>query len=101
MMKMTYEWDVPRAKFEYIKSGYLTFMVFENVNGKFCFQKGDILKLFKSTECYSTFGNYITDRGNKCSFKDDAEQMEVHIDYVDYSIPGYVVVGINAVFLED
>ena len=99
MMKMTYEWDVPRAKFEYIKSGYLTFMVFEN--GKFCFQKGDILKLFKSTECYSTFGNYITDKGVKCSFKDDAEQMEVRIDYVDYSIPGYVVVGINAVFLED
>lgn len=98
-MFKTYEWDVPEGKFEYIKSGDLTFIIFEN--GKFCFQKGDILKLFKSTECYSTFGNYINVRGNKCSFKENADQMEVRIDYVDYNIPGYAVVGIKRMSLEE
>ena len=99
MYKQEFEFDIPKHKFDSIKSGYLTFLIFENEN--YCIQKMDILKLFKVQEKYEYSKNYLDKNDYKYSSKEDAEQIKVKVEYVDYSINGYVVVGINAAFLEE
>lgn len=91
MMEQKFDIDIPEHIFESIKSGNLKFISLKMEN--YCFQKGDIVKLFKRTTDYNFYNGYIDKNGYRNS-KDKAEQMEFHIIYVDYSIDGYVIIGI-------